>query len=135
MPDSARGWAVPARGVIQSPVLVGRDEFIELARRRLGEAAAGSGHLLFVAGEAGIGKTRLLGAIARQAQIDQFTVVRAAAFPGDAESSAGLLIDVASELAQSEDPVLATAGRTMADRLRTGASDEGDAHRRRRLLV
>jgi len=126
---------VAARGVIQSPVLVGRDEFIELARRRLGEAAAGSGHLLFVAGEAGIGKTRLLGAIARQAQIDQFTVVRAAAFPGDAESSAGLLIDVASELAQSEDQVLATAGRTMADRLRTGAGDEGDAHRRRRLLV
>ena len=63
-----------ARGVIQSPVLVGRDAFLTLIERRLADAAAGSGRLLFVAGEAGIGKTRLLGVIARQAQASGFAV-------------------------------------------------------------
>ena len=72
-----------ARGVVQSPVLVGRDAYLALAGRRLADAAAGAGQLLFVAGEAGIGKTRLLAAIARQAGAQGFAVVRAAAFPGD----------------------------------------------------
>ena len=126
---------MPTRGLIQSPVLVGRDELMDLARRRLRETAGGSGHLLFVAGEAGIGKTRLLGAVARQARTENFTVVRAAAFPGDVESSAGLMIDVASDLAQASDPELAAAGHAMTDRLRGGGSETGDAHRRRRLLV
>ena len=58
---------MPVRGVIQSPVLVGRDDFLTLMEGRLADAAAGAGQLLFVAGEAGIGKTRLLGSIARHA--------------------------------------------------------------------
>ena len=95
-----------ARGVIQSPVLVGRDDFLALAERRLAGAAAGAGQLLFVAGEAGIGKTRLLGAIARQAHASGFAVVRAAAFPGDVQSFAGLLLDLASDLMSARDPAL-----------------------------
>src|SRR5204863_360423 len=56
-----RGWCVVrARGSIQSPVLVGRDSFLALVEDRLAAAATGEGRLLFVAGEAGIGKTRLL---------------------------------------------------------------------------
>ena len=89
---------VGARGVIQSPVLVGRDYFLTLAERRLAGAATGAGGLLFVAGEAGIGKTRLLGAIAGHAHASGFAVVRAAAFPGDVQSFAGLLLDLASRL-------------------------------------
>jgi chromosomal replication initiation ATPase DnaA len=58
---------VSARGVIQSPVLVGRDAYLTLIKERLARAAAGTGQLLFVAGEAGIGKTRLLGSAARAA--------------------------------------------------------------------
>ena len=71
----------------QSPVLVGRDAFLAVIERRLADAEAGEGRLLFVAGEAGIGKTRLLGVIARQAQASGFAVARAAAFPGDVQSS------------------------------------------------
>ena len=41
-----------ARGLIQSPVLVGRDAFLALIDERLTGAAAGRGRLLFVAGEA-----------------------------------------------------------------------------------
>lgn len=64
---------MPGGGVVESPVLVGRDDFLTLAERRLAETATGAGHLLFVAGEAGIGKTRLLGAIARPAHASNFT--------------------------------------------------------------
>ena len=79
-------------------MLVGREAYLTLARRRLAEAAAGAGQFLLVAGEAGIGKTRLLGVIARHAGDQGFAVVRAAAFPGDGQSVAGLLLDLASGL-------------------------------------
>jgi hypothetical protein len=77
---------MPGRSVIQSPVLIGRDGFVALTQRRLAEAAAGSGQLLFVAGEAGIGKTRLLGMLARHAPDQGSAVARAAAFPGVVQS-------------------------------------------------
>jgi predicted ATPase len=59
-------------GPLLSPLLVGRDELINLADRRIDEAAAGHGHLLLLAGEAGIGKTRLLQAILRMADAAGF---------------------------------------------------------------
>ncbi len=126
---------MPARGVIQSPVLVGRDAFLTLIEGRLADAAAGSGQLLFVAGEAGIGKTRLLGVIARQAHASGFAVARAAAFPGDVQSFAGLLLDLASDLVSAREPALSTLGRSLTSRVRPISADAGDAHHRRRLLV
>ncbi|HLK78134.1 MAG TPA: AAA family ATPase [Streptosporangiaceae bacterium] len=126
---------MPARGVIQSPVLAGRDAFVTLIERRLAGAAAGSGQLLFVAGEAGIGKTRLLGVIARQAQAGGFAVARAAAFPGDVQSFAGLLLDLASDLMPAHEPALAALGQSLASRVRHITAGAGDAHHRRRLLV
>jgi DNA-binding CsgD family transcriptional regulator/transcriptional regulator with XRE-family HTH domain len=119
----------------QSPVLVGRDAFLTLIERRLADAAAGSGRLLFVAGEAGIGKTRLLGVIARQAEASGFAVARAAAFPGDVQSFAGLLLDLASGLVPAREPALRTLGRSLTSRMRPITGDAGDAHHRRRLLV
>ena len=132
--------AVPGRGVVQSPVLVGRRDFLALAERRLAEAAAGAGQLLFVAGEAGIGKTRLLGAMAGHAQASHVAVVRAAAFPGDVQSFAGLLLDLASDLMSAAEPALSDLGQRLSARVRemsagAGAAAAGDAHRRRRLLV
>ena len=123
------------RGVIQSPVLVGRDDFLTLAEERLAEAAAGAGRLLFVAGEAGIGKTRLLGSIARRARASGFAVVRAAAFPGDVQSLAGLLLDLASDLMSAPEPALGDLGQSLTSRIRAIPADAGDAHHRRRLLV
>jgi ATP/maltotriose-dependent transcriptional regulator MalT len=129
-----------ARDLIQSPIVVGRDEFLALSVRRLEAAAQGRGGLLFVAGEAGIGKTRMLGAITRQAQLTNFGVLRAGAFPGDVQSSAGLLLDLAGDLLACPQPPLRELGGRLSARLReiTGQSDDpttGDAHRRRRLLV
>jgi DNA-binding CsgD family transcriptional regulator/tetratricopeptide (TPR) repeat protein len=126
---------VPVRGVIQSPVLVGRDAFLTLMESRLADAAAGAGRVLFVAGEAGIGKTRLLGSITRRAQARSFGVARAAAFPGDVQSLGGLLLDLASDLTSAPGPVLGDLGQSITSRIRALPADTGDAHHRRRLLV
>ncbi len=123
-------------GMVQSPVLVGRDDFLTLAADRLAAVGAGAGQLLFIAGEAGIGKTRLLGSIERQARRGKFAVVRAAAFPGDAASFAGLLLDLASNLISAAEPALTDLGRSLSSRVRAiSAGADGDAHHRRRLLV
>jgi len=121
--------------VIQSPVLVGRDSFLALVEDRLADAAAGEGRLLFVAGEAGIGKTRLLSAVAQQADASGFAAVRAAAFPGDVQSLAGLLLDLASNLLPARDKVLSELGQSLTSRVRAIADAAGDAHHRRRVLV
>ena len=126
---------MPVRGVIQSPVLVGRDAFLTLMESRLADAAAGAGRVLFVAGEAGIGKTRLLGSLTRRAQSSSFAVARAAAFPGDVQSLGGLLLDLASDLVSAPEPVLGNLGQSLTSRIRAIPADAGDAHHRRRLLV
>ena len=125
------------------PVLVGRDDLLELAERRLDSAAAGNGQMLLLAGEAGIGKTRLMGAISRRAGLAGFGRASAAAFPGDVALPGGLLIDLARGLARTDQPPAArVVGARIEERLAEGstgagpgAPEGGDAHRRRRLLV
>jgi DNA-binding CsgD family transcriptional regulator len=102
---------------------------------RLADAAAGAGRVLFVAGEAGIGKTRLLGSITRRARASGFGVARAAAFPGDVQSLGGLLLDLASDLASAPEPALGDLGQRITARIRALPDEAGDAHHRRRLLV
>lgn len=123
------------RGVLQSPVLVGRDDELGRAERMLAAAAAGTGRLLLVAGEAGIGKSRLLNALAQRAHAASVPVVRAAAFPGDGQSFAGLLLDLAGDLRRAALPALADLGRDLSARVRALSATDGDPHRRRRLLV
>jgi len=118
-------------GALSSPTLVGRDDLLALAERRLAATAQGNGELLFLAGEAGIGKTRLLGNVVRRAREMGFTVVTAAASPGDAEVAAGLLGDLAGEWRR--EPGTAPTGERIAERLRTHGN--GDSDRQRRLLV
>ena len=130
---AAREGRAPGTG--QSPVLVGRDSFLALIEDRLAAAAAGEGRLLFVAGEAGIGKTRLLSAVARRAGAGGFAVVRAAAFPDDVQSLAGLLLDLAGNLLPAREPALSELGRNLTSRVRAISAAAGDAHHRRRVLV
>ncbi|MGK5678089.1 ATP-binding protein [Actinoplanes sp. URMC 104] len=114
--------------MVASPVFVGREDLLALADRRL---AASTGELLFLAGEAGIGKTRLLGEIVARARSAGYAVVAAGASPGDTELAGGPLADLGAELRR--DPATAAAGVRLAERLRELA--DGDAARRRRLLV
>ncbi|TDO41316.1 regulatory LuxR family protein [Paractinoplanes brasiliensis] len=109
-------------------MLIGREDLLALADRRL---AAPTGELLFLAGEAGIGKTRLLAEIVRRARALGYAVAGAAAAPGDVEVAGGLLADLGAELRR--DPETAAAGQRLGERLYELA--EGDAAHRRRLLV
>lgn len=116
---------------LSSPVLIGRNDLLDLADRRLSEAAQGNGELLLLAGEAGIGKTRLLREISRRAAAAGFAVIGTAAAPGDAEVAAGLLTDLGAGLRR--DPATEATGERILARLRDGS--EGDPDRHRRLLV
>ena len=118
-----------------SSVLFGREDLLELGRRRLNQARGGAGGLLFLAGEAGIGKSRLLRRIAEEAGQQGVRIIRAAVFPGDLELSGGLLLDLAHELARSPRPVDSEVGAAITAALTEGPPGRGDAHRRRRLLV
>jgi predicted ATPase len=92
-----------------------------------------------VAGEAGVGKTRLLRSVARSGEQAGLVLARAAAFPGDAEVEGALLVDLASDLRRADDPALRTGGGALAERLRDPATmtrtSSGDSHRLRRLLI
>ncbi|HTJ32951.1 MAG TPA: AAA family ATPase [Dactylosporangium sp.] len=123
--------AYRARGRQVSPSLIGRDDLLALSARRLREAADGHGHLLFLAGEAGIGKTRLLHEILARTTGPAYV---AGAFPGDAEVAGGLLTDLAVELRAAGEPGAADAGERIAERLRRHDED-GDALQRRRTLA
>src|SRR3990172_10497375 len=70
-------------GPLLCPILVGRDDLLELADRRIGEAAAGRGQLLLLAGEAGIGKTRLLDAVRRKSRATGFIDANGSPAPPD----------------------------------------------------
>ena len=121
--------------LLASPVLVGRDDLLDLSGRRVDEAAGSEGRLLLLAGEAGIGKSRLLGSIGRRAERAGFRTVRGSAYPGDDETSGGLLLDLAGDLRRSDAAAAQHAGTSITDRLREATADDGDPHRRRRLLV
>ncbi|HET7702972.1 MAG TPA: AAA family ATPase [Candidatus Limnocylindrales bacterium] len=113
---------------------MGRDDLLEHADRRLAEVRAGSGRFLLLAGEAGLGKTRLLGAIERRGTASGFRVVRAGTYPSDLQVPAAILIDLAR--AMQRIPSFESAGSTLRARVESrGAADRGDAQQRRRLLV
>ena len=71
--DLVRTLAVMASSrTLQSPILVGRDAALMAFERALAEAGRGRGGAILVAGEAGIGKSRVLGALRRQATASGF---------------------------------------------------------------
>ncbi|CAN5174565.1 LuxR family transcriptional regulator [soil metagenome] len=116
-------------------MLIGRDDLLALGRRRAESARGGAGHLLFLAGEAGIGKTRLLGSMARDAEREGMRVIRAAAFSGDLDLPGALLIDLGHGLAASRVETERVTGEAILQRLTAEEAATGDSHRRRRLLV
>jgi DNA-binding winged helix-turn-helix (wHTH) protein/tetratricopeptide (TPR) repeat protein len=80
-PDAARASTtrVRARPAAREPrPLVGRTALLDRLRAALDGALAGSGRVLFLAGEAGVGKTRLLDAVAAAARERGARVARGA---------------------------------------------------------
>src|SRR5215207_3785874 len=104
-------------GPLVCPILVGRDDLLALAERRLADAAEGRGHVLFLAGEAGIGKTRLLGSIERRAATLGFRVARGGTYPGDLEVPGAVFLELARVMRRT--PALAAIGEQVSSRLAT----------------
>ncbi|RUP40273.1 MAG: transcriptional regulator, partial [Gordonia sp. (in: high G+C Gram-positive bacteria)] len=82
--DPALAWTPPSDGIANEPAaaaspwpMVGRDRPKEALLRGLDAALAGTPSFAAVTGEPGIGKTRLVAELSRDAQADGATVVRA----------------------------------------------------------
>src|SRR4051812_24653904 len=73
----------PMRHRVSSPTFVGRVDELELVRSVLERVATGQSATVLIAGEAGIGKTRLVEEICRWAQTCDVQVARGACVPVD----------------------------------------------------
>ncbi|MBK9179829.1 MAG: AAA family ATPase [Acidimicrobiales bacterium] len=87
--------------------LVGRSSQLAVASAALRSAAAGSGDVLSVSGEAGAGKTRLLRSVADQARDEGMAVVWATADPAEAGRPYAPLLAAFGVDAVHPDPTLA----------------------------
>lgn len=112
------------------PLLVGRDDLLDLADRRLADAVDGRGQFLLLAGEAGIGKSRFLESVARKARSRRIEVADGALAPQDQTVPGALILDLARTMLRIEP--LAQAG---ADLLELLHATDGSEPRSRRLLV
>src|SRR6185295_2157586 len=118
-------------GTSRCPLLIGRDELLELADRRLDDVESGRGQFLLVAGEAGIGKTRFLDAIWQKAEERGFLAAGGFVAPQDHDVPAASILDMArSMLRQPRFEALGRELLTLSDHV-----IEGDYVRRRRQLV
>ena len=98
-------------GPLLCPILVGRDDLLELADRRLADVAAGHGRFLLLSGEAGIGKSRFVGAIERKAQARDFQAAGGYVAPQDRDVPAASLLDLARTMLRM--PEFADLGRDL----------------------
>jgi DNA-binding CsgD family transcriptional regulator len=115
--------------ILESPLVVGRDSTLALIKRRLDDAKAGHGTMLLFAGEAGIGKTRLIRAALRQAAGAGFRISKGDLAPQD------LLVPLASigDLARTMDRK--AFGDLGPDLLGMRGGKGGDSLANRRILV
>jgi DNA-binding CsgD family transcriptional regulator/tetratricopeptide (TPR) repeat protein len=119
---------VPAVGHVIAPLLVGRDEILALADRRTAEVAAGAGRMLLVSGEAGIGKSRLVGAIVRGARENGFRAASGSLSPQDRGLPAAAFLDLGRSLARVDG--YADVAARLVEAITT-VPKEGDPARRR----
>ncbi len=120
---------VPHRSV-RCPLLIGRDDLLELADRRLDDVVAGRGQFLLVAGEAGIGKTRFLGAIGQKAAERGFVCNWGNVAPQDQDVPAASVLDLGRTMLRQ--PRFADLGRDLLA-LREATVEAG--HLRRQLVM
>ncbi|HXG27049.1 MAG TPA: AAA family ATPase [Candidatus Binatia bacterium] len=118
-----------AQRTLQSPVLVGRDHVLALFEHVIHEASAGRGRTLLIAGEAGIGKTRVLGALLRQAATAGFRWAKGDVAPQDQLVSLASIKDLARAMPVDE------WGSSGLDLLAIRPGKGGDALAARRIFV
>jgi DNA-binding CsgD family transcriptional regulator/tetratricopeptide (TPR) repeat protein len=117
---------------VQCPILVGRDEILDLADNAVADAAAGHGRTLVFAGEAGIGKTRLVQSIVRKARGNGFRYAGGDLVPQDADLPLAALRDLFRTMVLVDDG-LADLGDELLARCDEAAA-KGDAYSRALVL-
>jgi hypothetical protein len=117
-------------GTVQCPILVGRDDLLGLADRLIADAKAGRGRALFLSGQAGLGKTRLMRAVVRKAEAEGFRIDGGAVAPQDHQVPLASIREFANGLRGNK------AWGALSDDLQAidGAHD-GDALGARRLMI
>jgi DNA-binding CsgD family transcriptional regulator len=116
---------------VQCPILVGRDDILEMADAALSEAASGHGRTLLFAGEAGVGKTRLVQSIIRRSRAAGFRYSGGDLAPQDADVPLAALRDVFRTM--REDDSMADLGSELLARSEETAQN-GDAYSRTLVL-
>ncbi len=115
--------------LLLSPVLIGRDEVLASMTRKTGAALSGRGQTVLIAGEAGIGKSRIVGTAIRQAVQAGFRYAKGDINPQDQLVSLMSIGDMARSM---ESPEFGDLGsRLLAARGGKG----GDSLASRRILV
>lgn len=117
-------------GPLLCPLLVGRDDLLELVDRAIAETAQGRGRTLFLAGQAGLGKTRLIRATIRKAEAAGLRVDGGSVAPQDHQVPLASIRDMAAGMRGNE-----AFGSLSADLLAIDGRHDGDALGARRLIV
>ncbi len=128
--DLVHSPAMSPVGSVLCPILLGRDELLEQIDRLIADAAEGRGHTLFLSGQAGLGKTRLMRAAVRKAEAAGFRVEGGAVAPQDQNVPLASIREFATAVRGN------TAWGTLSeDLLAIDGRHEGDALGSRRLMV
>jgi DNA-binding CsgD family transcriptional regulator len=117
-------------GLVLCPILVGRDDLLELVDNVIAETASGHGRTLFLAGQAGLGKTRLIQATARKADAAGFRVDGGSVGPQDRQVPLASIREMAAGMRGNQ-----AFGSLSADLLAIDGRHDGDALGARRLIV
>lgn len=84
---------LPFEKPIVSPVLIGRAPEVEMLESALYAAQRGTGQCIVIAGEAGIGKSRLLSEIRHRAEAGRFLILQGYCFEQDLSFPYAPLVD------------------------------------------
>ncbi len=84
----------PPRGEEDAPPLVGRDEEMTALHNRWLEAVSGNGCVVFLPGEAGIGKTRLLSTLGEEVRRGRSVVIGVQCYEHERGQPYGALVEV-----------------------------------------
>ena len=119
------------RQFVRCPLLIGRDDLLELADRRIDDVVAGRGQFLLLAGEAGIGKSRFFDAIDQKAGERGFAKAWGFVAPQDSDVPAASILDLARSMLRH--PQFADLGRELLS-LRDATIEAEHVHRRRLVM-
>jgi DNA-binding CsgD family transcriptional regulator len=117
-------------GTVLCPVIVGRDDVLELLDGAVADLAKGRGRTLFLSGQAGLGKTRLIRATIRKAQAAGIRIDGGSVAPQDLQVPLASIREMATGMRKSTE-----WGTLSADLLAIDGKHDGDSLGSRRLIV